>query len=216
MDKKQLILASNSPRRKELLALLQLPFKVVPADVDESLREGETAEVYVRRMALEKAAKVPAGPDDIVIAADTVVVNDGAILGKPKDNEEAFKILQSLRGKTHTVLTAINLVSGTTGQIWMDLCSTQVPMRDYSDEEIRKYVASGDPLDKAGAYAIQHAEFNPVETLRGCYASVMGLPLCHLTRSLRMLGVEVPVATPQVCQDALSYDCPVHQDILFI
>lgn len=216
MSKKQLILASNSPRRKELLALLEIPFKVMPGDVDESLRDGESAELYVRRMALDKASKIPVGADEIVIGADTVVVSDGQILGKPKDNDDAMHMLQALRGKTHIVNTAICLVSGETGQLWMDLCSVPVLMRDYTDAEIAEYVATGDPFDKAGGYAIQHMQFVPVTRMNECYACVMGLPLCHLTRALRMLGMDVPVKTPQVCQKALDYDCPVHPNILFI
>ena len=214
MTENQLILASNSPRRKELLSLLGLPFEVVPGDVDETVKKDEPSEHYVQRLAVEKARSLKINPDQVIIAADTVVVDRGEILGKPGDKADAKRMLQKLRGHTHTVMTAITLVSGKTGQIWMDLCKTTVPMREYADLEIEGYIESGDPMDKAGAYAIQHPGFHPVEKLSGCYASVMGLPLCHVARGLRKLGTDVPVDVARECQNALGYDCPVYQEIL--
>ena len=214
MTENLLILASNSPRRKELLALLQVPFKVIPGDVDEKVRKDEKAEGYVQRLAFEKAKSLTPDQTQVVIAADTVVIDQGEILGKPEDKADAKRMLQTLRGHTHRVMTAITLVSGSTGQVWMDACETQVPMREYADLEIEGYIESGDPMDKAGAYAIQHPGFHPVETLSGCYASVMGLPLCHVTRGLRKLGMVVPVDIARECQNALGYDCPIHQEIL--
>jgi septum formation protein len=214
MTENLLILASNSPRRKELLALLQVPFEVIPGNVDETARKNERAEGYVQRLAIEKAHSVPLSSDQVVIAADTVVIDQGEILGKPVDKADAKRMLQTLRGHTHRVMTAITLVSGRSGQVWMDACETDVPMREYVDLEIEGYIESGDPMDKAGAYAIQHPGFHPVERLCGCYASVMGLPLCHVTRGLRKLGVVVPVDVARECQNALGYDCPVYQDIL--
>lgn len=214
MTENLLILASNSPRRKELLALLQVPFKVIPGDVDETVRKNERAEGYVQRLAFEKAKSLTPDPTQVVIAADTVVINQEEILGKPEDKADAKRMLQTLRGHSHRVMTAITLVSGTSGQVWLDACETQVPMREYADLEIEGYIESGDPMDKAGAYAIQHPGFHPVEKLSGCYASVMGLPLCHVARGLRKLGMVVPVDVARECQNALGYDCPVYQEIL--
>ena len=214
MTENLLILASNSPRRKELLALLQVPFKVIPGDVDETVRKNERAEGYVQRLAFEKAKSLTPDPTQVVIAADTVVINQEEILGKPVDQADAKRMLQMLRGHSHRVMTAITLVSGRSGQVWMDCCETDVPMREYADLEIAGYIESGDPMDKAGAYAIQHAGFHPVEKLSGCYASVMGLPLCHVARGLRKLGTVVPVDVARECKNALGYDCPVYQEIL--
>ena len=123
-------------------------------------------------------------------------------------------MLQRLRGHRHQVYTAIALLRLADQKLVTDLCSTPVPMRSYSDAEIEAYVTSGDPLDKAGAYAIQHPGFHPVEALAGCYASVMGLPLCHLVRSLRRLGITPPGDVPVACQTSLNYVCPVYQTIL--
>ena len=127
---------------------------------------------------------------------------------------EAVEMLCKLRGHTHQVFTAISILPDQGGTILSDLCTTDVPMRNYSDEEITAYVASGDPMDKAGAYAIQHAGFHPVEKLQGCFANVMGLPLCHLARCLFQLGITPGVNVPQACQSALEYACPVYHLIL--
>jgi predicted house-cleaning NTP pyrophosphatase (Maf/HAM1 superfamily) len=125
-------------------------------------------------------------------------------------------MLRALRGRTHQVYTAIALmdVSRHAGQPLSDLATTEVPMRNYADDEIAAYIASGDPLDKAGAYAIQHDGFHPVAELRGCFANVMGLPLCHLARALRAMKVEPIADVPTVCQSYLRYRCPVFADIL--
>jgi MAF protein len=204
-----LVLASNSPRRRDLLALTGLTFTVRPADVDESPHTGETPAAYVLRLAESKARACAGGT---VIAADTTVAIDGAILGKPRDHAEAAEMLRRLRGRRHQVHTGIGVKTG--GTLVTDLCTTNVPMRPYSDEEIDAYVASGDPLDKAGAYAIQHADFHPVESLTGCYASVMGLPLCHLVRTLGKVGVHPPANVPAECQKFLQYPCPIHSAVL--
>ncbi len=248
------ILASASPRRRELLALLGLPLKVQVAGVVETPQAGETPLIYVKRVAREKAEAVarevaltpspsPAGRGELVIAADTEVVLDGEILGKPRDAAEATKMLTRLRGRTHEVISAIaildlgRLQGGATAiveagdALWNapaheeqpaargsslheDVCRSPAPMRNYSAGEIADYVASGDPLDKAGAYAIQHAGFHPVENFSHCYAGVMGLPLCHLTRTLRQLGVEPPANVPMACRQFTQYRCPVYQKIL--
>ena len=210
----EIVLASNSPRRRELLALTKLNFVVSVADVDESPRENELPARYVLRLAEIKARAVKADDDQLVLAADTTVVDGRDILGKPADDAQAFTLLTRLRGRTHQVYTGLALLRYSDGLLLTDLSVTDVPMRDYTDDEIRAYVATGDPLDKAGAYAIQHAEFHPVENLGGCHASVMGLALCHVTRMLRKLNVDPNADVPANCQTYLEYDCPVYGKIL--
>lgn len=204
-----MVLASNSPRRRQLLGLITPDFKVIPADVDETHHLGEAPKAYVTRLAIEKATHVAArvGPNCLVVAADTTVVDGNQILGKPVDQAEAVRMLRQLRGRIHQVHTGVAVAFQ--NEIWTVCCSTQVPMRDYSDEEIQAYIASGDPLDKAGAYAIQHADFRPVEELVGCFANVMGLPLCHLATLLHELGLPLGNSVSQACQRFLAYDCSI-------
>ena len=209
-----IVLASNSPRRRQLLALAHLNFTVSVADVDESTRKNESPADYVLRLAETKARTVRADANQIILAADTTVVDGRDILGKPKDDADAFAMLTQLRGRTHQVYTGIALLRASDGLLLTDLCVTDVPMRNYSDEEIRNYIATGDPLDKAGAYAIQHADFQPVESMSGCFASVMGLPLCHVTRLLRKMNVSLNADVPANCQKYLEYECPVYESIL--
>jgi len=215
MSIEMILLASNSPRRKQLLALAGWPYRIQPADVEETPLPGEPAEVYVLRLAESKArAAAGSAEDGLVLAADTTVVDAGAILGKPNDADQARAMLWQLRGRTHQVLTALAVLQSHTDRLLTDVCATDVPMRAYTEAEIEAYVASGDPLDKAGAYAIQHAGFHPVESLAGCYANVVGLPLCHLVRTLRKLGLPPRADLPQACQAALGYQCPVYEQIL--
>ena len=152
-------------------------FSVSVSNVDESQRTGEAPADYVLRLAETKArvAVANARPEHIIIGADTAVVDGNQILGKPKDMMEATAMLKMLRGHAHQVYTALAVLRMYDGRLLTDLCVTNVPMRNYSDEEIEAYVLSGDPLDKAGAYAIQHLGFHPVENMKGCYASVMVL-----------------------------------------
>jgi septum formation protein len=211
-----LLLASNSPRRRQLLQLGGWTFSPGSIPVDETPQPGEHPAEYVLRLAESKARAAAAGdnPGLIVVAADTAVVDEGQILGKPADTDEAISLLVRLRGHTHQVFTGLAALQRSDGLLLTDLCITAVPMRDYSDEEIAAYARSGDPLDKAGAYAIQHPEFRPVEAFGGCYASVMGLPLCHLARTLRNLDAAPPADVAANCQAALDYLCPVSQIIL--
>lgn len=213
-EKPALVLASNSPRRRQLLALTGLTFVVSVGDVDESQLEHETPSEYVLRLAEKKAGAIQADADQIVLGSDTTVVDGMDILGKPADEAEAVEMLTRLRGRTHQVYTGVALLRMSDGLLLKDLCVTDVPMRDYSDEEIRAYVATGDPLDKAGAYAIQHPDFHPVASVHGCYTSVMGLPLCHVTRMLRELGLETRSDVPEGCQQLLDYRCPLYEKIL--
>ena len=211
-----LLLASNSPRRRQLLALGGWSFDVAVSNSDESLLPGELPEVYVRRLAEVKARAVldRARPEHIIIGSDTSVVIDGEILGKPADADEAHQMLRRLRGRAHQVYTGIAILRAADGALLTDVCITNVPMRNYNDDEIAAYVESGDPLDKAGAYGIQHPHFQPVAHMDGCYASVMGLPLCHLTVLLRRMGITPQADLPGNCQTTLAYTCPVFGSIL--
>ncbi len=215
-ENNNLILASNSPRRKQLLSLGGWAYTVAVADVDESLHPDEAPGDYVLRLAELKARKSAenAAPESVVIAADTSVVDGGDILGKPLGEEDAARMLKRLHGHTHQVYTGLALLRVSDGYALTDLSVTDVPMRDYTDEEIDAYVQTGDPLDKAGAYAIQHQGFNPVEKMTGCYASVMGLPLCRLTYLLKQFDISPEAAVGIRCQTELQYDCPVSDAIL--
>lgn len=216
----RLLLASNSPRRRELLNLSQWSFQVVMGEVNEHPLPSERSSEYVLRLAQEKTKSGAAHGNvgDLVIAADTAVVDreNGAelILGKPQDALEARSMLYWLRGRVHRVYSGVAVLRIGDINPLSDVCITDVPMRNYSDEEIEAYVATGDPLDKAGAYAIQHPVFKPVERLQGCYANVMGLPLCHLTRLMMQMDETPPTDITAACQQALGYHCPVYAKIL--
>jgi septum formation protein len=149
----RIVLASNSPRRQELLSITGWSFSKAPANIDESPHGGELPDMYVRRLAVEKAENCKTNITGLILSADTIVVNGGHLLGKPVDETDAVQMLKNLRGHAHRVMTAIALMDRETGRLEQDLCSTNVRMRNYSDEEIVAYVKSGDPLDKAGAYA---------------------------------------------------------------
>ena len=216
MEKNILLLASNSPRRKQLLALGNWNFNIVVSDVDESQLADETPKDYVLRLAQAKALAVvaKAHPENIIIGSDTAVVDGDEILGKPKDEMDAVRMLKQLRGHTHQVFTGVAVYRMDGESMLTELCVTDVPMRNYSDAEIQAYVKTGDPLDKAGAYAIQHPDFQPVESMSGCYASVMGLPMCHVLRTLKKLDVYAMADVPLGCQTLLNYQCPVSNEIL--
>ncbi len=187
------ILASNSPRRKELLRQIGVPFSVDPADVDESIKPGERAEEYAVRVALDKARKAAArGHPGIVIAADTIVVLDDEILGKPANSEAAVQMLRKLSGRMHYVITAVALKDAGSGRELVRSAMTKVWFRDLSAEEIYAYVASGEPLDKAGAYGIQEKGALLVNRIDGCYFNVVGLPLSILGEMLRDFGIMLP------------------------
>ena len=209
-----LLLASASPRRRQLLALLGLPFEVAVANVAEVPRTDESPAELVVRLGQAKAQAVVTHSDTVVIACDTVVALDGEILGKPRDAIEATSMLHRLRGRSHTVYSGVALLEPATGCALTDVAGTRVTMRAYTDAEIAAYVASGDPLDKAGAYAVQHPRFHPVAALQGCYANVVGLPLCHLTRCLHAWGVEPPCDVPAACQSHTGHHCTVYATTL--
>lgn len=215
-----LLLASNSPRRRQLLALGGWEFKVYPANIDENHLSEESPTQYVLRLATTKARAVAgqAQAGWLVVAADTIVVNHTSsgpiILEKPANQTDAFRMLAQLRGRSHQVFTGLAIFDPAKDILITDCCVTEVPMRLYTDAEISAYIASGDPMDKAGAYGIQNPAFHPVDHLEGCYASVMGFPLCHLQRTLRKLGVAPTVNLPDACQAEINYQCPVYKDIL--
>ncbi len=177
-----LILASRSPRRQEILQRAGIPFLVRPAEVDETPRPGEEACRYVKRLAREKAEAVEAGPGDIVLGADTVVVVDNEILGKPADAPDAARMLRLLSGREHIVMTGICLVGD--GAAVEDVEKTTVRFVPLSDRDIEEYIATGEPLDKAGAYAIQGFASKFIDRVEGCYFNVVGLPIARVYRHL--------------------------------
>ena len=186
----KLILASASPRRAEVLRSAGLQFTVLSSAVDETPIPGEPPQDLVRRLALAKAELVAAralGPA-IVTAADTVVVLEGAILGKPRTSEDARQMLEKLSGRTHSVMTGVALIRLPDAERREFIETTQVHFASVSNEEIVKYLASGEPFDKAGAYAIQGLGGRFVPRIDGCYFNVVGLPLARLYHELSLLG----------------------------
>ena len=186
-----LILASASPRRLELLERLTREFRVVPADVDETLAGGPTPEA-VAALALRKARTVAVRLEQgVVLGADTVVVIDGAVLGKPADAAEARTMLYRLRGRRHEVITGLAVVDAAGGRSATDAVVTEVVMRGYDDATIDSYVASGEPLDKAGAYAIHGRAGAWVTRITGSYSGIMGLPLAETAELLQKFNIPV-------------------------
>lgn len=215
----KLILASGSPRRSELIAFTGWRVEVRPVDVDELGFPGENGLTLAGRLARTKVTEAADHFGDegvIILAADTVVESEGEILGKPASPGEAHDMLLKLRGKPHQVHTAIALVNPGSGEIHLDACTTDVPMRDYREDEVGAYVRSGSPLDKAGAYGIQDRSFLPVEIdeMSGCYANVVGLPVCHVVRTMRKMGHEPVFDVPSRCREHTGYDCDVYTQIL--
>ncbi|GAB4512982.1 MAG: Maf family nucleotide pyrophosphatase [Anaerolineae bacterium] len=194
------ILASGSPRRREMVASLGIDFEIIKPDVDESQLPGEPPFVYVKRLSLLKAntvaalletpATILAADTIVILAADTIGIGvQGEILGKPLDADDARQMLRRLRDDAHIVCTAFTLKRlGEPAQTITRLTRTTVTMRPYTDAEINAYIASGDPFDKAGSYAIQNADFHPVAHIEGCYDNVVGLPLCAVQRALVEIG----------------------------
>jgi septum formation protein len=185
-----IILASVSPRRRELLSQIGVAFTVDPADVDETVRPGEGPEAYAARVALAKA-KAAAGRrrEGIVIAADTIVVLGDEILGKPVDALDAERMLTLLSGKVHRVITAIAVLDAASGRTAIRTAVTNVRFRSLTEREISSYVGTGEPLDKAGAYGIQEKGSLLVEGIEGCYFNVVGLPLTLLAEMLKEFGI---------------------------
>ncbi len=203
-----ILLASTSPRRIGLLSCLGLPFRTASPEVDESAVacNARTARERAELSALAKANwAAERHPGEVVVAGDTIVADNGEVLGKPSDAAEAVAMLRRLRGTTHRVITGIAVLKPGDAAIVCHVVSG-VKMRHYSDAEIENYVASGDPLDKAGAYGVQNEAFHPAEAVDGCYLNVVGLPLCKLVRMLRDMRVEVQPALPAICDP-----CPLRE-----
>ena len=185
----ELILASQSPRRKELLGLYRIPFTVRVADIDETMDPDKDPAVEVARVSRAKAEAIPRDPEDVVIAADTIVVLDGQVLGKPTDEAHARAMLTALSGKDHQVMTGVTVLRA--GKALTHTEITDIHFRPMSQQEIRAYVASGEPMDKAGAYGIQGGAALFAEKLHGDYYNVMGLPVCRLWQMLRQIAPEI-------------------------
>ena len=184
-----LILASQSPRRRELLGLTGLDFIVRAADIDETMDPGCAPFDEVARVSRAKALAVCREPGDVVIAADTIVVCGGCCLGKPKDEADAFRILSLLSGRQHEVMTGMTVVSGS--KIITHTEVTKIRFRQLHPDEIRAYIATGEPMDKAGAYGIQGGAALFCAGMEGDYYNVMGLPVCRLATILRSLGLPI-------------------------
>jgi septum formation protein len=205
---RQLVLASASPRRRELLARFGIPFLVEPSDVEETLDPSLSLPAAVAALAVRKARAVADGrASGLVIGADTVVVLDEQVLGKPRDAADAAGMLRRLRGRTHEVITGVAVVDAA-GRVERSAVVSTIRMRDVEDDEIAAYVATGEPLDKAGGYAVQGAGGALVEAVEGCYTNVVGLPLCETAALLERFGI-VAVGQP-VCRLASGAPCPRH------
>lgn len=185
----QLILASGSPRRKELLSLFRIPFTVIPADVDETMDPANAPYAEVARLSAKKARAVKREPDDVVIAADTIVVCEGKVLGKPKSEENAYAMLSLLSGRDHQVMTGCTVLRGEKRETFTEV--TDLHFRTLSEREIRAYIASGEPMDKAGAYGIQGGAALFCRRMEGDYYNVMGLPVCRLWQTLQSIAPEL-------------------------
>jgi septum formation protein len=184
-----IVLASASPRRSELLRSAGIPFTVQPADIDEAPLAGEAAQDYAERLAREKALAISQSrPQDYVLGADTIVVVDRAILGKPRDADDAVRMLRLLSGRTHEVISGVCVVSPATRESKTASETTLVSMCEVSDGEICEYVATGEPMDKAGAYAIQGMASRWIPRIEGDYSNVVGLPVALVYGMLRDQG----------------------------
>jgi septum formation protein len=185
----EIILASQSPRRRELLALFGLPFTICVADIDETMDPAAPAAQEVARVSRCKALAVPRGDEAVVIAADTIVVCEGKVLGKPHSPEEAEQMLSLLSGRDHQVMTGVTVLRGAQERVFTEI--TDLHFRELTQKEIVRYVKSGEPMDKAGAYGIQGGAALFCEKMAGDYYNVMGLPVCRLGQVLKELAPEL-------------------------
>ena len=188
------ILASQSPRRRELMGLFRFPFEVRVADVDETMDKNADPAQEVAKVSRRKAEAVAHTREDVVIAADTIVVGGGKVLGKPKDADQAYEMLRALSGGAHQVMTGVTVLSGERCISCTEV--TDVVFRSLSDREILDYIATGEPMDKAGAYGIQGGAALFVERIVGDYFNVVGLPVCRLGQLLRQVA-------PQLMEDKI-------------
>ena len=185
----EVILASQSPRRKELMGLFHIPFTVRVSDADETMDPSLSAADAVAAVSRRKAEAVPRNTDDLVIAADTIVVCGGEILGKPRDAADAHRMLRMLSGRDHQVMTGMTLLRGEECRTVTEI--TDIHFRELSDREINAYIRTGEPMDKAGSYGIQGGAALFAQHLAGDYYNVMGLPVCRLSQLLRELAPEI-------------------------
>lgn len=210
-----LILASGSPRRRELVRLLGVPFEVVDPQTIESATRSSDAPRMASILARMKATAVAElSGENVIVAADTLVVLRGQVMGKPPDEAAARAMLAGLRSGEHRVVTGLAVIHPSASAPVVEAVETRVWMRQYDDEEISNYIDRGEPFDKAGAYAIQDPDFDPVERIEGCYANVMGLPLCHLFSTLKGVGPFPPEPPAQACEAYTNRSCPVAERIL--
>jgi len=207
---RRLVLASSSPRRRTLIAAFAPSVEAIsPTGEEGPPRAGEPAEEFVQRLSLAKAEQVAkTARGSIVLGADTAVVLDDQIIGKPGSAWEATAILGRLRGRTHRVVTGVTALDVESGRRLTSATTSKVAMRRYSDAEVSAYVGSGEPFDKAGAYAVQDALFHPAEGVAGCYLNVVGLPLCQVASLLRRLGAAVQTR-PGWQPPVQCVDCPL-------
>jgi septum formation protein len=188
---KTIVLASGSPRRKEILEKTGLPFVVDPSNFEEDLKQDLEPKELAKALSLGKAKDVAKRHKNaIVIGADSITLLNGKVLGKPHTIEKAIKMLLDLSGSTHSAITGYTIIDTESGKIFSDAVETKIYFRDLSKEEIEKYVATGEPLDKAGAYAIQGKGKKLVEKIEGDYYNVMGLPLSSLVKNLKKFGIK--------------------------
>ncbi|MNO62652.1 Septum formation protein Maf [compost metagenome] len=196
---RRVILASTSPRRKELVASLNIPYDIVPSHADETTPENWSPKQIVTELAKRKAEAVrhslnssgSGSEAGVIVGSDTIVVMDGVVLGKPKNEDEAASMISSLQGRSHTVYTGVACIDSKTGEMLVDYRSTEVTMRSLTKEEVLAYARSGEGLDKAGAYAIQGLGATLVTGIQGCYFNVVGLPLSLLAQMLEHFGIRV-------------------------
>ncbi len=216
-----LLLASASPRRRQIISLLNLPFTVCVAPTDEDAAQERyegPIEGLAQWLAEHKAIAthtLPEAADRLVITADTTVLLNGEVLGKPRNEAHARELLLSLRGRWHRVITGVSVSRRINGELEMYSahCTTPVLMRPYSEEEIVNYIATGDPMDKAGAYSIQHPGFQPTERINGCYLNVVGLPLCTVVNLLAEFNVYPLVSQRKGWACPWSEKCFINQEV---
>jgi septum formation protein len=189
-DGDSIVLASESTRRVDILRTLGISFSIIPPDIDETKNKDETPQQFVERIAHEKAIKVGNHfPDKWVIAADTIVVLKGKVLGKPKNERDAFNMLKTLRGKWHKVITGYCVLNLLKNIVYQDIVETKVFVRHMTDDEINRYIKTSEPMGKAGSYAVQGKGGYMVKEIKGSYTNVVGLPICEIAEALLSLGV---------------------------
>ena len=209
----RVVLASASPRRRELMGEMGLEFDITPADVPEEPLPGETPQAMVERLSRDKALKVASALTvGFVIGADSTVVHLGESLGKPVDDDDARAMLRRLRGTTHHVCTGVTVVNAATGKALTESMTSEITLRKFTDEEIEASIATGTPRDKAGAYAVQDTEFRPASSWDGCYHNIVGLPTCRVLQMLKDLGWSAPPGWQLPEAAACGLGCPTSSE----